>query len=38
MDELARTAGEDRVKFRHAMLGTNLRLKAALDLVAGKSN
>jgi isoquinoline 1-oxidoreductase subunit beta len=38
MDELARKAGKDPVEFRRAMLGTNPRLKAALDLVAEKSN
>jgi isoquinoline 1-oxidoreductase subunit beta len=38
MDELARKAGQDPVAFRHGMLGTNPRLKAALDLVAEKSN
>jgi len=38
MDELARKAGKDPVEFRRSMLGTNPRLKAALDLVAEKSN
>jgi isoquinoline 1-oxidoreductase subunit beta len=38
MDELARKAGKDPVEFRRAMLGTNPRLQAALDLVAEKSN
>jgi len=38
MDELARKAGKDPVEFRRGMLGTNTRLKAALDLVAEKSN
>ena len=38
MDELARKAGQDPVEFRRGMLGTNPRLKAALDLVAEKSN
>jgi isoquinoline 1-oxidoreductase subunit beta len=38
MDELARKAGKDPVAFRRDMLGNNPRLKAALDLVAEKSN
>jgi isoquinoline 1-oxidoreductase beta subunit len=38
MDELARKAGQDPIAFRRSMLGTNPRLKAALDLVAEKSN
>jgi isoquinoline 1-oxidoreductase subunit beta len=38
VDELARKAGEDPVAFRRGMLGTNPRLKAALDLVAEKSD
>jgi isoquinoline 1-oxidoreductase beta subunit len=38
IDELARKAGKDPVEFRRGMLGTNPRLKAALDLVAEKSN
>ena len=38
IDELARKAGMDPVAFRRGMLGTNPRLKAALDLVAEKSN
>ena len=38
MDELARKAGKDPIEFRRGMLGTNPRLKAALDLVAEKSN
>jgi isoquinoline 1-oxidoreductase beta subunit len=38
MDELARKTRQDPVAFRRAMLGTNPRLKAALDLVAEKSN
>lgn len=37
MDELARKANKDPVAFRRDMLGTNPRLKAALDLVAEKS-
>ncbi len=37
MDELARKAGKDPIAFRRDMLGTNPRLKAALDLVAEKS-
>jgi isoquinoline 1-oxidoreductase subunit beta len=38
IDELARKAGKDPVAFRRDMLDTNPRLKAALDLVAEKSN
>ena len=38
MDELARKAGQDPIAFRRAMLGKSLRLLAALDLVAEKSN
>ena len=38
MDELARKAGMDPIAFRRGMLGNNPRLKAALDLVAEKSN
>jgi isoquinoline 1-oxidoreductase subunit beta len=38
IDELARKAGTDPVAFRRNNLGTNPRLKAALDLVAEKSN
>jgi isoquinoline 1-oxidoreductase beta subunit len=38
MDELARRAGKDPIDFRRAMLGTNPRLLAALNLVAEKSN
>jgi isoquinoline 1-oxidoreductase beta subunit len=38
MDELARKTRQDPVAFRRAMLDTNPRLKAALDLVAEKSN
>jgi isoquinoline 1-oxidoreductase subunit beta len=38
MDELARKANMDPVEFRHGMLGGNPRLKAALDLVAEKSD
>jgi isoquinoline 1-oxidoreductase subunit beta len=38
MDELARKAGKDPIAFRRDMLGTNPRLRAALDLVAEKSN
>jgi isoquinoline 1-oxidoreductase subunit beta len=38
MDELARRAGKDPVEFRRGMLDNNPRLKAALDLVAEKSN
>jgi isoquinoline 1-oxidoreductase beta subunit len=38
MDELARKAGKDPVAFRRDMLGKNPRMKAALDLVAEKSN
>jgi isoquinoline 1-oxidoreductase beta subunit len=37
MDELARKAGVDPIEFRRGMLGSNPRLKAALDLVAEKS-
>ena len=38
MDELARKAGKDPIAFRRDMLGQTPRLKAALDLVAEKSN
>ena len=38
MDELARKAGVDPIEFRRGMLGNNRRLKAALDLVAEKSD
>ena len=38
MDELARKAGKDPIAFRRGMLGNNPRLKAALDLVAEKSD
>ncbi|MGA2894046.1 MAG: molybdopterin cofactor-binding domain-containing protein [Xanthobacteraceae bacterium] len=38
MDELARKAGMDPIDFRRGMLGSNPRLKAALDLVAEKSD
>jgi isoquinoline 1-oxidoreductase beta subunit len=38
IDELARKANKDPVEFRRRMLGTNPRLKAALDLAAEKSN
>ncbi len=38
MDELARKAGRDPIDFRRGMLGNNPRLKAALDLVAEKSD
>ena len=38
MDELARKAGMDPISFRRSMLGKSPRLKAALDLVAEKSN
>jgi isoquinoline 1-oxidoreductase beta subunit len=38
IDELARRAGQDPVAFRRAHLTKNPRLKAALDLVAEKSN
>jgi isoquinoline 1-oxidoreductase beta subunit len=38
MDELARKAGLDPIDFRRGMLGNNPRLKAALDLVAEKSD
>jgi isoquinoline 1-oxidoreductase subunit beta len=37
IDELARKAGKDPIAFRRDMLGSNPRLKAALDLVAEKS-
>ena len=37
MDELARKAGKDPIEFRISMLGTNPRLKTALQLVAEKS-
>jgi isoquinoline 1-oxidoreductase subunit beta len=38
MDELARKAGVDPIDFRRGMLGNNPRFKAALDLVAAKSD
>jgi isoquinoline 1-oxidoreductase subunit beta len=38
IDELAKKAGKDPVDFRRGMLGKNPRLKAALDLVAEKSD
>jgi len=38
MDELARKAGKDPVAFRRDMLGKTPRLRAALDLVAQKSD
>ncbi len=38
MDELARKAGKDPIAFRRDMLGKSPRLKAALELVAEKSN
>jgi isoquinoline 1-oxidoreductase subunit beta len=38
MDELARKAEMDPIDFRRGMLGNNPRLKAALDLVAEKSD
>jgi isoquinoline 1-oxidoreductase beta subunit len=38
LDELARKAAKDPVEFRRGMLGNNPRLKAALDLVAEKSD
>jgi isoquinoline 1-oxidoreductase subunit beta len=38
MDELSRKANMDPVEFRRGMLGNNPRLKAALDLVAEKSD
>jgi isoquinoline 1-oxidoreductase beta subunit len=38
MDELARKAAMDPIVFRRNMLGNSPRLKAALDLVAEKSN
>ena len=38
IDELARKAGVDPIVFRRSMLGKSPRLKAALDLVAQKSN
>ena len=38
MDELARKAGKDPIAFRRDMLGGTPRLKAALDLVAEKSD
>jgi isoquinoline 1-oxidoreductase subunit beta len=38
MDELARKTGKDPVEFRRGMLGTNPRLKAALDLAAEKAD
>jgi isoquinoline 1-oxidoreductase beta subunit len=38
MDELARKAGKDPVAFRRSMLDKAPRMRAALDLVAEKSN
>jgi len=38
IDELARKAGKDPIAFRRDLLGPTPRLKAALDLVAAKSN
>jgi isoquinoline 1-oxidoreductase subunit beta len=38
MDELAHKAGKDPIAFRRDMLGKTPRLRAALDLVAEKSN
>jgi isoquinoline 1-oxidoreductase beta subunit len=38
MDELARKAGADPIAFRRGMLGNSPRLRAALDLVAEKSD
>jgi isoquinoline 1-oxidoreductase beta subunit len=38
IDELARKAGKDPIDFRRGMLETKPRFKAALDLVAEKSN
>jgi isoquinoline 1-oxidoreductase subunit beta len=38
IDELARKAGKDPVEFRRGILTNNPRLKAALDLVAEKSD
>jgi isoquinoline 1-oxidoreductase beta subunit len=38
MDELARKAGMDPIAFRRGMLDKNPRLRAALDLVAEKSD
>jgi len=38
IDELARKAGKDPIAFRRDLLGRTPRLKAALDLVAEKSN
>ena len=38
MDELAHKAGADPVDFRRGMLGNNPRLRAALELVAEKSD
>jgi isoquinoline 1-oxidoreductase subunit beta len=38
IDELARKAGTDAIDFRRGMLGNSPRLKAALDLVAEKSD
>lgn len=37
MDEMARKAGRDPVAFRAAMLGSNPRLKAVLELAAAKA-
>jgi isoquinoline 1-oxidoreductase beta subunit len=37
MDELAKKAGRDPVEFRRSMLDKTPRLKAALELVAGKA-
>jgi isoquinoline 1-oxidoreductase beta subunit len=38
IDELARKAGKDPIAFRRDLLGPTPRLKAALDVVADKSN